>query len=92
MILIKGIYVRWGRRVRCVFLRYELGIILRSERGITCRSEWLTILSCGQEVSTNPEANVESFDTIYNSALQVFIVSSANGVGFLSTLRRQNVK
>lgn len=28
----------------------------------------------------NPESNIESFDTIYYSALQVFIVASSNGV------------
>ncbi|KAI0698022.1 Ion transport protein-domain-containing protein [Cytidiella melzeri] len=32
-----------------------------------------------REGSSNPFENVESFDTIYYSALQVFIVSSANG-------------
>ena len=29
----------------------------------------------------NPYENIESFDTIYFSALQVVIVASANGVG-----------
>ena len=33
-----------------------------------------------QENSDNPEANMESFDVIYYAALQVVIVSSANGV------------
>ncbi|TFY58902.1 hypothetical protein EVJ58_g6125 [Rhodofomes roseus] len=31
------------------------------------------------EDPTNPDSNMESFDTIYYSALQVFIVASANG-------------
>ncbi len=33
-----------------------------------------------QENSDNPESNMESFDVIYYAALQVVIVSSANGV------------
>lgn len=33
-----------------------------------------------QENPGNPQSGVENFDTIYYSALQVFIVSSANGV------------
>ena len=33
-----------------------------------------------QENSDNPEASMESFDVIYYAALQVVIVSSANGV------------
>lgn len=33
-----------------------------------------------QENDQNPEANLESFDAIYYAALQVVIVSSANGV------------
>ena len=28
----------------------------------------------------NPESGLESFDTVYQSALQVFVVASANGV------------
>lgn len=40
------------------------------------------ICSAGQicmEDPMNPESNIESFDTIYYSALQVFIVASSNG-------------
>ena len=33
-----------------------------------------------REDDGNPESDIESFDTIYYSALQVVIVSSANGV------------
>jgi hypothetical protein len=29
---------------------------------------------------SNPYNNIESFDTVYYAALQVFIVASANGV------------
>lgn len=34
----------------------------------------------------NPDSNMESFDTIYYSALQVFIVISANGVSNSTSL------
>jgi voltage-dependent calcium channel len=37
----------------------------------------------------NPQSNVESFDAVYYAALQVIIISSANGVskeGVLSSL------
>jgi hypothetical protein len=39
-----------------------------------------------RELGINPIEGVESFDTIYFSALQVIIVASANGVSFLPTL------
>ena len=32
----------------------------------------------------NPDSGLESFDTVYMSALQVFIVASANGVSFFT--------
>ena len=35
-----------------------------------------------REDDGNPDTGIESFDTIYYSALQVFIVSSANGVRY----------
>lgn len=35
---------------------------------------------CAQENADNPNSDLESFDMIYFAALQVVIVSSANGV------------
>lgn len=43
----------------------------------------LIIHAVKQEGLSNPYDDVESFDTIYYAALQVFIVSSANGVSTL---------
>lgn len=40
----------------------------------------LTIVPCLQENDENSNSGLSSFDTIYFAALQVFIVSSANGV------------
>ena len=40
-----------------------------------------------QEGPDNPQSGIEGFDTIYYSALQVFIVSSANGVSTRHLLR-----
>ena len=39
-----------------------------------------------REDEGNPNSGIESFDTIYFSALQVFIVASANGVGLIFSL------
>lgn len=33
---------------------------------------------------SNPQSNIESFDTIYYSALQVFVIASANTVSSYS--------
>lgn len=39
-----------------------------------------------KEDDQNPNNDISSFDTIYYAALQVFIVSSANGVSYILTL------
>lgn len=50
------------------------GSASKSIKGYTCPLGQL----CMEQM--NPNANVESFDTIYYAALQVVIVASANGV------------
>lgn len=40
------------------------------------------ILTENAQETVNPKNNIESFDAIHNSALQVFIISTANGVRF----------
>ncbi len=57
-----------------------LGTNLQGNRSPIPLSPTVLRLFLYQENSDNPEANIESFDVIYYAALQVVIVSSANGV------------
>jgi hypothetical protein len=81
-----------------ISLPYKMGILLnprdlsvllvKSVRSVLTFPSWRSdILTFPQEVQGhNPQGNIQSFDTIYHSALQVFIVASANGVGGLDVL------